>query len=214
MKASCRIVGVAAATAVTVLAFQLPSTAHPNYLTAFTTKYPTSTLPARMLAVTGSSCNVCHAVGDTAAAGTCYKDALVAALGTGVNISTALTNVALQDSDGDGVPNQVEILMARTDLPGQIGYHPGLKGPTGTGPCNANTSAAVTHQPETPPATCYANCDGSTAAPALTANDFQCFINAYAAGQSYANCDGSTATPSLTANDFQCFINKYASGCP
>ena len=31
-------------------------------------------------------------------------------------------------------------------------------------------------------AACYANCDGSTAAPVLTANDFQCFLNAFAAG--------------------------------
>lgn len=62
-------------------------------------------------------------------------------------------------------------------------------------------------------ASCYANCDGSPAQPVLTANDFQCFINAYAAGSSYANCDGSTAAPVLTANDFQCFINAYAGGC-
>ncbi len=61
--------------------------------------------------------------------------------------------------------------------------------------------------------TCYANCDGSTATPTLTANDFQCFIDKYASNNPYANCDGSTATPSLTANDFQCFINKFAAGC-
>jgi hypothetical protein len=63
------------------------------------------------------------------------------------------------------------------------------------------------------PPTCYPNCDGSTGTPSLTANDFQCFINAYAAGAAYANCDGSTGTPTLTANDFQCFINTYAGGC-
>ncbi len=61
--------------------------------------------------------------------------------------------------------------------------------------------------------TCYANCDGSTGTPMLTANDFQCFINAYASSSSYANCDGSTGTPALTANDFQCFINSFAGGC-
>ena len=61
---------------------------------------------------------------------------------------------------------------------------------------------------------CYANCDLSTGNPALTANDFQCFINSYAAGTSYANCDGSTGNPRLTANDFQCFINAFAAGCP
>ena len=32
------------------------------------------------------------------------------------------------------------------------------------------------------PLTCYANCDGSTIAPVLNVNDFQCFLNAYAAG--------------------------------
>ncbi len=60
---------------------------------------------------------------------------------------------------------------------------------------------------------CYANCDGSTASPLLTANDFQCFLNSFAASESYANCDNSTAAPVLTANDFQCFLNKYAAGC-
>lgn len=48
---------------------------------------------------------------------------------------------------------------------------------------------------------CYANCDGSSAAPLLSANDFQCFLNKYAAGDAYANCDGSTSSPVLNAND-------------
>jgi len=63
------------------------------------------------------------------------------------------------------------------------------------------------------PAPCYANCDGSTSSPLLTANDFQCFLNAFAQSASYANCDGSTSNPVLTANDFQCFLNTYAAGC-
>jgi hypothetical protein len=62
--------------------------------------------------------------------------------------------------------------------------------------------------------TCYANCDQSTGAPVLNANDFQCFLNRFAAGDSYANCDGSTSPPVLNANDFQCFMNKFAAGCP
>lgn len=61
---------------------------------------------------------------------------------------------------------------------------------------------------------CYANCDGSTAAPILNANDFLCFLNQFAAGDSRANCDGSTAAPALNANDFACFMNAFASGCP
>ncbi len=63
------------------------------------------------------------------------------------------------------------------------------------------------------PRPCYANCDGSTIAPVLTANDFQCFINAFVNQQPYANCDGSTFPPAFTANDFQCYINRFAGGC-
>ena len=54
---------------------------------------------------------------------------------------------------------------------------------------------------------CYANCDNVGG---LTANDFQCFLNAYVSGASYANCDG---VGGLTANDFQCFLNSYVAGC-
>jgi hypothetical protein len=61
---------------------------------------------------------------------------------------------------------------------------------------------------------CYANCDGSASSPTLTANDFQCFLDRFAAGEAYANCDGSSGTPALTANDFQCFLNRFAEGCP
>jgi len=61
---------------------------------------------------------------------------------------------------------------------------------------------------------CYANCDGSTTVPVLSANDFQCFLNAFASGDPYANCDASAVLPVLTANDFQCFLNRFATGCP
>ena len=64
-----------------------------------------------------------------------------------------------------------------------------------------------------PPSACYANCDGSSGTPVLTSNDFQCFLNRFAAADTYANCDGSTGTPLLTSNDFQCFLNKFATGC-
>jgi hypothetical protein len=60
---------------------------------------------------------------------------------------------------------------------------------------------------------CYANCDSSGGQPVLTANDFTCFVNSFAASDPYANCDGSTGTPALTANDFQCFLNQFAAGC-
>jgi len=60
---------------------------------------------------------------------------------------------------------------------------------------------------------CYPNCDSSTSPPLLNANDFQCFLNKFAAADSYANCDHSTNPPTLNANDFQCFLNKFAAGC-
>ena len=63
------------------------------------------------------------------------------------------------------------------------------------------------------PLPCYANCDGSSAQPVLTGNDFLCFISAYATGSSYANCDGSTNLPTLTANDFACFLIAFTAGC-
>ena len=61
---------------------------------------------------------------------------------------------------------------------------------------------------------CYANCDGSTAPPILNVNDFICFQQKFAAGDTYANCDGSTATPILNVNDFICYQQRFAAGCP
>jgi hypothetical protein len=63
------------------------------------------------------------------------------------------------------------------------------------------------------PTSCYPNCDGSTVAPVLTANDFTCFLTRYVAGEQYANCDGSTVPPVLTANDFTCFLTSFVIGC-
>jgi hypothetical protein len=60
------------------------------------------------------------------------------------------------------------------------------------------------------PAACYANCDCSNGPPALTANDFQCFLNKYASQDPTANCDG---VGGINANDFTCFLNEYANGC-
>lgn len=64
------------------------------------------------------------------------------------------------------------------------------------------------------PAFCYANCDGSSASPALNVNDFVCFQTRFAAGDIYANCDDSTVPPVLNVADFVCFMNGFAAGCP
>ena len=78
----------------------------------------------------------------------------------------------------------------------------------------ANSINAAANVPgSSPPVVCYANCDGSTANPLLTANAFQCFINAFSLGQSYANCAPTPSNPPPTSNDFTCFINAYAQGC-
>jgi len=60
----------------------------------------------------------------------------------------------------------------------------------------------------------YANCDGSTGTPSLTAADFSCFLAKFRAGDGYANCDGSTGSPTLTAVDFTCFLSAFRAGCP
>jgi hypothetical protein len=60
---------------------------------------------------------------------------------------------------------------------------------------------------------CYANCDGSTQIPFLNVNDFVCFQQQFAAGNSVANCDGSTAVPVLNVDDFVCFQQAFAAGC-
>ncbi len=64
-----------------------------------------------------------------------------------------------------------------------------------------------------PPA-CYANCDGNTTAPLLSAGDFTCFLNKFRAGDLYANCDGNTSAPLLSAGDFTCFLQQFRAGCP
>jgi hypothetical protein len=62
-------------------------------------------------------------------------------------------------------------------------------------------------------ASCYANCDSSTAVPFLNVADFTCFLTKFAAGDPYANCDNSTTVPTLNVADFTCFLTKFAAGC-
>ncbi len=89
-----------------------------------------------------------------------------------------------------------------------LGYFKPLAGYVDTINAAANVPGMLS------PPQCYANCDGSSGNPVLTSNDFQCFLNRFAAGESYANCDNSTGSPTLTSNDFQCFLNTFAAGCP
>jgi hypothetical protein len=63
--------------------------------------------------------------------------------------------------------------------------------------------------------TCYGNCDSGGPPPLLNVNDFACFLNRFAFGDSYANCDFSSTPPVLNVNDFICFLNTWvsAAGC-
>jgi hypothetical protein len=185
--------------------------AYPPYLQAWQDKYPASTLPARMQATLGSACYVCHEPPNVSVEGTCYRLQLRDILYMSIEIEQALEMLDGVDSDGDGVPNGVEILTPRPE--GGVGYHPGLIGELGTSPCGPNPSNPITNSPETPPAACYANCDGSTAEPILNIADFTCFLTKFAAGDPYANCDGSTTAPTLNVADFTCFLTKFAAGC-
>jgi hypothetical protein len=74
------------------------------------------------------------------------------------------------------------------------------------GGVNANNIAVYSFHPG-----CYANCDCSTAPPILNANDLQCFLNKYAAGDPYADCEAGGIGP---ISAFQCFLNAFATGCP
>jgi len=78
---------------------------------------------------------------------------------------------------------------------------------------HATAVTAVSFPAEIAITACYANCDCSATAPILNVNDFTCFLNKFAAGDSYANCDNSTAAPILNVNDFTCFLNRFAAGC-
>jgi len=75
---------------------------------------------------------------------------------------------------------------------------------------------------------CYANCDNSTTAPVLDANDLICFNIEFACAtgdcastpqtleeqiKHFCNCDGSTTAPIFTANDLICFNQAFVAGC-
>jgi hypothetical protein len=123
--------------------------AFPSYLQAWEARYPASTLPDDMATLVGSSCFTCHNPNDFST-GTCYRVDIINRLKAGDTIQQALAAVETLDSDGDGVPNLVEILAPR---PGgaQVGFHPGLRGPAGVDPCyTPGPNDAVSSRSETP----------------------------------------------------------------
>jgi len=137
--------------AILIAAAAGPAWATPPILTAWQNRYPNSTIPDRMQSTTGSACNTCHNPASFAAMGNCYREDIILALQGGAGVATALANLDGVDSDLDGFANGVEIDMLRTDLPGDVGFNPGLVGDMGADPCADNPGAPVTNVAETPP---------------------------------------------------------------
>lgn len=135
---------IAAVPLLLILAAAPRAAGHGSYVSAFKTKYPSTTLDTRL------SCTICHTSGPYSSAVNCYKKDL-ANLGSGLSIATRLNMLDAVDSDSDGVPNGVEAVAARAG--GGVGYSPGLIGPTGTDPCGSNPNTAVSNALETPPDT-------------------------------------------------------------
>jgi hypothetical protein len=177
--------------------------ATPTYLAAWRAKYPTSNVDERMATLTGSACNLCHHPTSRSNPGNCYRMDIAARLAAGRTIQEALADVEPMDSDGDGVPNGVEILMPRPD--GTIGYSPGLVGPTGVDMCGA--TGAISNQLETPPHPCRADFDGSGA---LGINDVFAFLNAWYPSDPRADFNGDGA---VNVQDVFDFLAAWFAGC-
>lgn len=124
--------------------------ARPPYLTEWEAYYPDSTLPQRMETQFGAACFVCHSPSDIFDPGTCYREDLHDLLDDGHSILEAIDIANDMDSDSDGFTNGEQILMPRPDLPGEVGYHPGLSGCFGTDDCGVDPSIGWTGVPETP----------------------------------------------------------------
>jgi hypothetical protein len=134
--------------------------------------------------------------------------ALKARIDAGRTEAQAIADIDAEDSDGDGVSNHDEILAARTDLPGQIGYSPGLIGATGTDPCGTNPATAVSHVLETPPPPpCRADFNHTGA---LTVQDIFDFLAAYFAGTTTADINNANG---LSVQDIFDFLAMYFAGC-
>lgn len=199
--------GVVVAVAV-VMSAPAPTARATNGLkNAFAARYPGSTLLSRTAAATGNQCYVCHHPNDTGNPGNCYKEAIALRIAAGRTNAQAIADVELMDSDGDGVNNRDEILLARTDMTGQVGYNPGLIGAKGTDPCFTNTNAAVTNQLETPPTTCPADFNGDGF---VNGDDYDGFATAFDVADAAADFNGDGF---VNGDDYDAFASAFDAGC-
>lgn len=204
---ACVSAGVIAAIAVVVAAPAPEARATNGLKNAFAARYPGSTLLSRTAAATGNQCYVCHHPNDTGNPGNCYKEAIALRIAAGRTNAQAIADVELMDSDGDGVNNRDEILLARTDMTGQVGYNPGLIGAKGTDPCFTNTTAAVTNQLETPPTTCPADFNGDGF---VNGDDYDGFASAFDVANIAADFNGDGF---VNGDDYDAFASAFDAGC-
>jgi hypothetical protein len=94
-------------------------------------------------------------------------------------------------------------------LTGNAGGEPGLFIGGIFANVNGINSTFLAQWQDCPP--CIADCDQNES---LTAADSFCYLGLYSAGDPRANCDLSKGPPVLTANDFMCFLNSFAAGFP
>jgi hypothetical protein len=181
------------------------ATAFPMYYDAWVARYPTSTIPMRMETILGAGCFTCHLPTSFGDEGTCYRLDIRDRLHAGMTIEEALAAVEPLDSDGDGVSNLEEILEPRADMPGQVGYHPGLVGPMGRTPCGPIPNDPITNQLETPPCAADFNQDGLA-----NSQDYFDFLTAFFAQSPAAdfNHDGV-----VNSQDYFDFLTAFFAGC-
>src|SRR5262249_3352101 len=119
-----------------------------------------------------------------------------AALDAGLNVAEAVVNASSLQAPGLGniVGKQTPPITVTNPFSASPAYPNPVVG-AGFAIIAATLSGVTTSS------ACYANCDGSTTQPCLTVQDFGCFLNQFAAGNTYANCDGSTTPPILTVQD-------------
>jgi hypothetical protein len=189
--------GIAAFTAV-------ESEAIPDYFFAWRETYPDSTLPAQLSSLGLSQCFVCHHPNSFSDPGTCYRLDIRTRLQAGDTIEQALAAVEQLDSDNDGATNIQEILFARSDTPGQIGYHPGLAGPTGNDPCWKPTQI-VTNRNESPCLADY-NADGTA--------DFFDYLDFVAAFSDSTPAADFNRDRTVDFFDYLDFVSAFSAGCP
>jgi hypothetical protein len=204
----CSLAVIGSACAAVIVAPNL-APAFPTYLNAFREKYPTSTLPEQATATMGRACYVCHHPTSNSNEGNCYRLDIRARLNSAPfpSIEDVLAEVELLDSDGDGFSNLSEILFPRADLPGEVGYNPGLVGQFGFDPCFDPTTP-LTGRQESPNCPCAADFDRSGGTP--DAGDIDAFFIAWLAGDPTADTDCSGGTPDT--NDIEDFFAQWLGG--